>query len=320
MWGVDNTFLSRAVDADVFEPYEAAGLDQVPAELRALVPDGEATPVDFGDVCVNYDMAWFAEHDIDPPADLEAARRPGLRRPARGGEPGDVVAGPGVPDGDDRRVRRRRLAGLLDPSARQRRRGRRRVDRGVLRAVLGAGDDPPPLVVSYGTEPAVRGALRRPTARRRHHRRRRHDLLPAGRVRRRAAGHRAPDEAHQLVDFLLSPTFQRELPLNLFVFPANADVPLPQVFTDYATLPADPGHARPGHDRRRPGDVDRRVDRHRPALSSRSPGVDRGAARADGTRPEPAPAGVRGRTGRRARSCSCWCSTCGRSSRCWPAG
>ena len=27
MFGVDNTFLSRVVDADVFEPYEAAGLD-----------------------------------------------------------------------------------------------------------------------------------------------------------------------------------------------------------------------------------------------------------------------------------------------------
>ena len=34
MWGVDNTFLSRVVDGGVFEPYEAAGLDDVPAALR----------------------------------------------------------------------------------------------------------------------------------------------------------------------------------------------------------------------------------------------------------------------------------------------
>ncbi len=74
MFGVDNTFLSRVVDADVFEPYEAEGLDAVPDELRALVPDGEATPVDFGDVCINYDIAWFDEHGLDPPADLDGAR------------------------------------------------------------------------------------------------------------------------------------------------------------------------------------------------------------------------------------------------------
>ena len=29
MWGVDNTYLSRIVDEEVFEPYEAAGLDNV---------------------------------------------------------------------------------------------------------------------------------------------------------------------------------------------------------------------------------------------------------------------------------------------------
>ncbi len=61
MWGVDNTYLSRVVDEGVFEPYEASGLDAIAAELRDLVPEHEATPVDFGDVCVNYDIAWFAE-------------------------------------------------------------------------------------------------------------------------------------------------------------------------------------------------------------------------------------------------------------------
>ncbi|MET0577172.1 MAG: thiamine ABC transporter substrate-binding protein, partial [Ilumatobacteraceae bacterium] len=49
-----------------------------------------------------------------------------------------------------------------------------------------------------------------------------------------------PTEARQLVDFLLTPTFQAELPLNLFVYPANGDVALPEVFTANASLPADP--------------------------------------------------------------------------------
>ena len=105
MFGVDNTFLSRVVDEEVFEPYEAEGLDAVPEELRALVPDGEATPVDFGDVCINYDIAWFEEHELDPPADLAALADPAVPRPARRPEPGDVVPRAGVPDGQRRRVR-----------------------------------------------------------------------------------------------------------------------------------------------------------------------------------------------------------------------
>ena len=50
----------------------------------------------------------------------------------------------------------------------------------------------------------------------------------------------APDEARQLVDFLVSEDFQDEVALNLFVFPANEDVELAAVFTDHATVPADP--------------------------------------------------------------------------------
>ena len=101
MFGVDNTFLSRAVDADVFEPYEADGLDAIPPELRALVPDGEATPVDFGDVCVNYDIAWFERARARPAGRPRGLAEPAVRRPARRREPGHVVARPGVPAGDE---------------------------------------------------------------------------------------------------------------------------------------------------------------------------------------------------------------------------
>ena len=61
MWGVDNTLMSAAVDGDVFE--------------------GDPTPVDTGDVCVNYDIAWFDEHGIDPPMTLaDLAGYQALRR------------------------------------------------------------------------------------------------------------------------------------------------------------------------------------------------------------------------------------------------
>ena len=53
-------------------------------------------------------------------------------------------------------------------------------------------------------------------------------------------GTKHPDEAAQLTAFLLSEPFQKELPLTLFVYPANTSVALPEVFTKFAVVPANP--------------------------------------------------------------------------------
>jgi thiamine transport system substrate-binding protein len=50
----------------------------------------------------------------------------------------------------------------------------------------------------------------------------------------------APDAARRLIDFLVSERFQREVPMNLFVFPVNPDVELAPEFERYATIPSDP--------------------------------------------------------------------------------
>ncbi|MFM7307236.1 MAG: thiamine ABC transporter substrate binding subunit, partial [Actinomycetota bacterium] len=72
LWGVDNTLLSRTLDADVFLPYVSVHRDDLDAAAVALAPNGEVTPVDSGDVCINYDKAWFAERSITPPLTLQA--------------------------------------------------------------------------------------------------------------------------------------------------------------------------------------------------------------------------------------------------------
>ena len=79
VFGIDNTFLSRAVAGGVFEPYEAAGLDRLDPALTAFVPDHEATPVDFGDVCVNVDLGWFDDEGLDPPVTLDDLTDPAYR-------------------------------------------------------------------------------------------------------------------------------------------------------------------------------------------------------------------------------------------------
>src|SRR3954453_3178410 len=54
LYGVDNTFLSRALDAGIFVPYVSPAAASIPADFK-LDPNNYVTPVDYGDVCVVYD-------------------------------------------------------------------------------------------------------------------------------------------------------------------------------------------------------------------------------------------------------------------------
>lgn len=245
MFGVDNTFLSRVVDADVFDAYVANGLDAVPAELRELTPGGEATPIDFGDVCINYDIAALAERDVEPPADLEALADPAyadllvVENPASSSPGLAFVLATIAEFGED---------GWVDYWTRLRENGVRVVESwedAYYGAFSGAGDGDRPLVVSYGTSPPAEVVFADPpievattavvdtTCFR--------QVEYAGVLR----GTDAPEEAGQLIDFLLSAPFQAELPLNLFVYPASEAVALPDVFTANATVASEPASLDP---------------------------------------------------------------------------
>jgi thiamine transport system substrate-binding protein len=71
MFGTDNTFLGRALQQGIFVPYTAAGLDQVGTDFSSLDPQHRVTPVDYGDICLNYDKSWFG-HGGRPPAPTSA--------------------------------------------------------------------------------------------------------------------------------------------------------------------------------------------------------------------------------------------------------
>ena len=53
-------------------------------------------------------------------------------------------------------------------------------------------------------------------------------------------GTKNPLAARAVVDFLLSPEVQADVPLSMFVDPAVPGTPLPKVFTDFAAVPSDP--------------------------------------------------------------------------------
>ena len=125
-FGVDNTFLSRALGAGVFAKYVPTALARVPAEYR-LDATHHLTPIDHGDVCINYDKHWFAHEKLAVPKTLTDLTKPRLQGLARRREPRHVVTGSCVPARDHRPVRCHGLARLLVEAPRQRRESRRRL-------------------------------------------------------------------------------------------------------------------------------------------------------------------------------------------------
>ena len=240
MWGVDNTFLSRAVDGEVFEPYRPQAADALSDDLVATVPDEMVVPVDFGDVCVNYDIGWFDEHELDPPATFDDLLLPEyadllvVENPATS-SPGLAFVLATIDEyGDD---------GWRDYWTALADNGVEVVDgwtEAYYERSTWAGGGPRPLVVSYGSSPPAEVVFADPPV----------DAAPTGVVEAtcfrqveyagilRGTPRRAA--AERLVDFLLSVDFQRELPLNLFVYPANAEVELPPEFVEFAVVPEDP--------------------------------------------------------------------------------
>ena len=77
LFGIDNTFLSRALDEEIFIPYVSPGLDAVDPAL-VLDQGHRVTPIDFGDVCLNYDKQAFGPV-LPVPNDLRDLTDPAYR-------------------------------------------------------------------------------------------------------------------------------------------------------------------------------------------------------------------------------------------------
>lgn len=240
LYGVDNTTLDRALAADVFDPYVAAADGALHPELVALGKD-TVTPIDDGEVCVNVDDVWFADQGIAPPRTLEEladARYRGLlvvQNPATSSPGLAFLLATIAQFGDGWRDYWRAL-----------RENDVKVVNGWSEAYLaeftgGGGDGDRPLVVSYSTSPPaeiVYAADPKPE---------RpatsamldgcyHQVEFAGVLR----GTPVPEAARTVVDWLVSPDVQADIPLNMFVFPARSGVALPEVFAEFAPRPARP--------------------------------------------------------------------------------
>ncbi|HYO89606.1 MAG TPA: thiamine ABC transporter substrate-binding protein, partial [Candidatus Limnocylindrales bacterium] len=78
LFGVDNTFLTRALDNNLFVAYESPLRVTIgPSFLEEV--DAHVTPIDYGDVCLNYDAAYFAESGLALPETLQDLALPEYR-------------------------------------------------------------------------------------------------------------------------------------------------------------------------------------------------------------------------------------------------
>jgi len=230
-FGVDNTFASRALENDVFAPY-AAHLP--PGAERYGLPgddDHALTPVDNASVCVNVDTTWFDEKGIAPPQTLDDLVDPAYEDLFV--TPGATTSSPGLAfllttvaaKGEDWPDY---WQALVDNGA--------KVTSGWSDAyevdfTAGGGDGDRPIVLSYsssppftvpegGTEPTTAALL--DTCFR--------QVEYAGVL----AGAENPEGMQEFIDFMLGREFQEALPDNMYVYPVDADVALPQAWEEFA--------------------------------------------------------------------------------------
>lgn len=239
-FGVDNTFLTRAFDEELFVPYESPALSDVDEQF-VLDEGHRVTPIDYGDVCLNYDKAFFAEAGIPVPGSLEDLIDPVyedllvVQNPATSSPGLSFLLASIEAFGED---------GWEAWWTALRDNGVQVVD-GWEEAYNtafsggGASEGDRPLVVSYASSPPAEVIYADPPV----------DESPTGVIDASCyrqiegagilAGTDHEDEAGQLIDFLLSETFQADVPLSMFVFPARSDVELPEVFVEHAARPTE---------------------------------------------------------------------------------
>ncbi len=237
LFGVDDTFLSRALQEQIFIEHRAEGVDRVDPDL--IDREFRVTPIDFGDVCINYDKAWFDSTSIQVPsdlADLEAslyAQHLTVEHPATS-SPGLAFMLATIDRfGED---------GWLDYWAGLRDAGVNVVsdwDSAYYGEFTRYGGDSS-MVVSYASSPpaevlfAEEPLENAPTG-----------VIEDGCYRQVEYagvldGTQYPEAAGLLIDFMLSREFQETIPLNWFVFPVNPDAELPEEFIEHTVIPAAP--------------------------------------------------------------------------------
>ncbi len=245
LFGIDNTFFSRAIAADIFEPYKPAALDKVASDLN-LDPENRLTPIDSGYVNFNYEKAAFGDGKLPLPTTLRDLTKPEYK--GKIVVPSPTTSSPGLAfmlttiatfgtEGDypwtqfwaDLRANDVQVVDSWDTAYYTNFSGSS--GKGAQPIVLSYASSPPAEVIfSEGkyTEP--------PTA---------NLLIPGASFRQIEfagilKGTQNQELAQKWIDYMLSTRFQEDMPLQMFVYPVNGDATLPTEFQQWSPIPPDP--------------------------------------------------------------------------------
>ncbi len=242
LYGVDNSFLSRALNADIFIPYESPLLENVDEQF-ILDNEFNVTPIDYGDVCLNYDIAYFEENELAVPETLSDLTLPDyegllvVENPATS-SPGlaflmVTVAEFGEASHDNDYSYLDFWRDLLANDT--------LIAEDWSSAYFGnftqgSEDGTYPLVVSYASSPPFTYSeeLEDATAA---------SIVADGMCFRQIEfagildGTEHEAEAQAVIDWLLSVDFQEDVPDQMYVFPVNEDAELSELFAEYAQIP-----------------------------------------------------------------------------------
>jgi thiamine transport system substrate-binding protein len=234
VYGIDNTFASRAISEGVLEPYTSKA--PAAADAAELAPDdsGSLTAIDQGDVCLNVDHAWFAAQGVAEPTTLEDLTKPEYRdltvvTNAATSSPGLAfllaTIGAFGEDGWQQYWADLTANGL-------------KVAEGWSDAYYtdfsgGGGGGPRPIALSYASSPPetipegggepTTGALLDTCFR---------QVEYAGVL----AGAQNPEGAQQLIDWLLSDEVQADIPGSMYMYPVSSAVDLPEEWAQWAPM------------------------------------------------------------------------------------
>ncbi|MFF1359696.1 thiamine ABC transporter substrate binding subunit [Streptomyces sp. NPDC058297] len=245
LFGVDNTLLSRALDNGLFQPYEAKGLDRVRPEYQLDQDKHRVTPIDTGNICVNYDKNYFADHKLTPPASFDDLAKPAYKNllvteNVSTSSPGlGFLLGSAAQYGD---------GGWQGYWKKLKANGVKVVDSweqayneefsGSAGGKKAGGDRP--LVVSYASSPPAEAIYSDPQPK----------TAPTGVAtgtcfrQTEFAGllshARNEKGGRALLDFLIAKEFQQDMPLNMFVDPVTKDAALPADYAKYDVVVDNP--------------------------------------------------------------------------------
>jgi len=241
-YGVDNTFLSRALDSGIFVSYASPLINNIPEEYN-LDLKNRAIPVDYADVCINYSKAFFSKNGLPVPASLDDLLKPEYKGMLVVENP--ATSSPG-------------LAFLLATIQKYGDPGyldfwKALKDNGVVvvdgwetayytNFSASSGNGPQPMVVSYSSSPAAEvfystvpmedsptGAINSPGT-----------CLRQVEFVGILAGTKNRDLAEKFIDFMLDKPFQESMPLSMFVYPVNYQAALPEQFAKFSQPAVEP--------------------------------------------------------------------------------